>query len=478
MVSRVEPATRMSRPGLSVRIEEVAREVKKPAGSSPLFATEESILKNRQAFVIECHETWKRLHDEAVKKILFWEGFLRREQQHPIGLGTEQFAEYNRAIWRRVNDSIVWSLVGQQRHIVKRICLYRPRGYLSESNVKSARAATAAINANPTALAIWNDATTCVDLGDLTHVRDGMRLTLEFIELKAGKVNEEVIELIDVGESEFDTRFSEFASRRGKGGVKQYKRVRRQKEISEQALTLLVDDKGINPLTGLHTSVLDLGNLAGETYDKELGALFQEVLEGPQKEAPRLVADCVWVYVNADQNVPWPEVGNRAQNAISAEVPQLRQSLAARLPAWDRDRIVSLSRGFAEPLAKPIFLRSFDPRVIAAVTCGDLMFRTYLYVDWERFAAVVRDSGAEFSWSDSKAARRARSIAPVMRPPLFGGKLAQIRVGDALMMITDPNIVQILFDGITPKSLVTALIQTAQMIKDDPSVLPVPGKWL
>lgn len=467
----------MGRPALSGHFERVARELKQPAGSSPLFATEETISKNRRAFVIECHKTWKRLHEEAVKQILVWEGFLRREQQHPIGPVAEQFGEYNRAIWRRVNDSIVWSLVGLQRHIMKRICLYRPRGYLSESNAKSARAATATINADPMAIAIWNDATTCVDLGDLTYVRDGMRPHVEFIELKEGKVNEEVVELIDLSESEFEVRFPEFATKRGKDGVNQYKRVLRQKEISKQALTLLTEDKGINPVTGLHTSVLDLGDLGAETYDKELGALFQEALEGPQKEIVRLIAGCVWVYVNADQNVPWPEVRDRAQNAISGEVPQLRQSLVANFPAWDRHQIVSLSRGFAEPLAKPIFLRSFDPRLVAAVTYGDLMFRVYLYIDWERFAAVVRDIGAEFTWSTGKAARRARSMAPAIRPPIFGGKLAQIRVGDEVMLMSDPNLVQILFDGITPKAIAAALIQTAQMIKDDPSLLPDPIKW-
>jgi hypothetical protein len=442
-----------------------------------LFANEEAISENRRAFVMECHKTWKRLHEEAVNQILFWEGFLRREQQHPIGRGTEQFGEYNRAIWRCVNDSIVWSLVGLQRHIVKRICLYRPRGYLSESNEKSARAATAAINADPMAIAIWNDATTCVDLGDLTHVRDGMRPYVEFIELKEGKVNEEVIELIDLSESEFEIRFSEFTVKRGKDGVNQYKRVLRQKEIGKQALTLLAEDKGINPVTGLHTSVLDLGNLGGEMYDKELGALFQEVLEGPKKEILRLVANCIWVYVNADQNIPWPEVGDRAQNAISARVPQLRQSLATRLPAWDRDRVVSLSQGFTHPLAKPIFLRSLDPRLIAAVTHGDLMFRTYLYIDWERFAGVVSDLGFEFAWGTEKSARRARSLAPAIRPPIFGGKLAQIRVGDGVVMISDPNLVQILFDGVTPKTVAAALIHTAGMIKNDPSLLPHAIKW-
>jgi hypothetical protein len=462
---------------LSERIERVARELKRPAGSSPLFATEEMISKNRQAFVIECHKTWKKLHEEAVGQLLFWEGFLRREQQHPIGRGTEEFAEYNRAVWRRVNDSIVWSLVGLQRHVVKRICLYRPRGYLSESNERSARAATAAINADPMAIAIWNDATTCVDLGDLTHVRNGMQPQLEFIELKEGKVNEEVVGLIDLSEPEFEARFSEFATKRGKDGVNQYKRVLRQKEIGKQALTLLAEDKGINPVTGLHTSVLDLGNLGAETYDKELGALFEEALEGPEKEFLRLVADCVWVYANTDQNVPWPEVQGRAQNAISAEVPRLSQSLAAKLPAWDRDRVISLSQGFAEPLAKPIFLRSFDPRLIAAVTHGDLMFRIYLYIDWERFATVVSDIGAEFAWSTDKAARRARGLAPAIRPPIFGGKLAQIRIGDAIVMMTDPNLVQILFDGVTPKSIAATLIHTSGIIKDDPSLLPHAIKW-
>jgi hypothetical protein len=232
----------MGRPSPSDRIERVAREIKAPAGSSTLFANEEAISKNRRAFVVECHTTWKRLHEEAVKQILFWEGFQRREQKHRIGHGTEQFAEYNRAVWRRVNDSIVWSLAGLRRHIVKRICLYRPRGYLSESNEKSARAVTATINADPMAIAIWNDATNCVDLGDLTHVRDGMQPQLEFIELKEGKVNEEVVELIDLRESEFEARFSEFATKRGKDGVNQYKRVLRQKEVGQQALTLLAED--------------------------------------------------------------------------------------------------------------------------------------------------------------------------------------------------------------------------------------------
>ena len=112
-------------------------------------------------------EKW---HDEAVRQLFFHEGFLLREKTHPIGRGMKELSEYNRAVWRRVNDAIVWSLFGGQRHRVKRLCLYRKRGNLSESNPESARAALAEINARPMSIAIWNDATSCVDIGDLTVI--------------------------------------------------------------------------------------------------------------------------------------------------------------------------------------------------------------------------------------------------------------------------------------------------------------------
>jgi len=52
---------------------------------------------------------------------------------------------------------------------------------------------------------------------------------------------------------------------------------------------------------------------------------------------------------------------------------------------------------------------------------------------------------------------------------------AQIRVGDQVMIMMDPNLIQILLDGVAPKSLAEALIQTSQQMReDDPSLLPDP----
>ncbi len=172
--------------------------------------------------------------------------------------------------------------------------------------------------------------------------------------------------------------------------------------------------------------------------------------------------------------MPWPEVQQRAQSAIAAQVPGLQQSIVAKLPAWDRDRIVSLAQGFSQPLATPIFLRSFDDRLIGSILYGALMFRIYLYIDWEKFAALVQETGAEFAWGTEKAARRARSMLPAVRPPIIGGRLAQIRAEDVTIQISDPNLVQMLFDGVTPKAIIENLVQAARLLKEGSSSLPDP----
>lgn len=76
------------------------------------------------------------------------------------------------------------------------VCLYRNRGNLSESNPGFSRAALAEINARPLAIAIWNDATSCVDVGDLTVIENGLRPIPRIIELKQGTVNDPIDELL------------------------------------------------------------------------------------------------------------------------------------------------------------------------------------------------------------------------------------------------------------------------------------------
>ena len=237
-------------PPIETAIDQVIRDLKTPAGESDNFSSLESIQKNRALFVERCHETWKRLHIESLQRLFFFEGFLRREKTNPMGRAAKEYAEYHQALIRKINDSIIWSVFGLERHVIKRFCLYKKRPALLESNPDEVYAALDAFNARPMSLAIWNDATSCVDIGDVTYVDNGMQPNPEFIELKSGEVNAEIAELLALQGEEHSLKFEEFKTKRAQAGVKQYERVLRQQKTGEQALSLLANDQGVDPVTG------------------------------------------------------------------------------------------------------------------------------------------------------------------------------------------------------------------------------------
>jgi hypothetical protein len=444
-------------------IEQATSALWKPAGDSPRFASMTAIRDNHYDFVVACHKTWKHWHQKAVREILFFDGFALAEKTDPMGPQAEEFANYNRAVWRRINDAIVWSIFGGERHVIKRLCLYRPRTFLSESNASEAMGTVAALNSEPLSIAIWNDATSCVDIGDVLFVKDGRVPVPEFIELKGGNVNSEIVEIAQLNGAERESRLQAFREKYGKNGLKQFERVLRQKKIADQALDLLLDERGTDPVTGYPMEVVSLPHVP-ETYDEHLNRVLLEAIDR-HSEVLELIDGCLWLYASADPSCNRHQAAHRFHQQLVSRGVCESATTKRRLPRWDRDRIVPLGATFAQPVAKPLFIRPLDARVIASVTYGALMFKAYLYIDWKRFATVIHDAGARFTWGSDKEMRRARAMPTHVRPPIFGGKLPIVYVGDVKMFITDPAIVQMLFDGIAPRSIAKSLIAHAEHLK-------------
>lgn len=435
-------------------IEQTARELCKPAGESERFASADAIQKNCAEFVLRCHATWKKWHDKAVQQLLFHEGVLQREKTHPIGHGVKDFAEYNRAVWRRVNDTIIWTLLGMQRHRVKRLCFYRKRGNLLESNPDSAMAAVAAINAHPMSLALWNDATSCVDIGDLIVIDDGMNPLPRFIELKEGTVNEAIGAVLQSEEPFRDAAIKDFTARHGRKAAAQLNRVMRQKMIGDQALHLLIHEKGVDPLSGRELRVLDTG-VAPQSYDETLAVVLQEALID-RKEAMACVDGCLWLFADAD-----PRRGSAARFAerLQKRIAEFSLSRLATHPSWDKDKVHSLSAGVYLPMARPLFSRKLSPAQIASVTFGALRGNVWPYLDWIAFGQLIEKAGGTFRWGSKRDAGRARALDRHVRPPLIGGRLPQIQVEGVLGYISDPNLVEVFYDGITPWTLAQITVQ-------------------
>jgi hypothetical protein len=439
---------------------EAAEAMARPAGRRPEFESLEAIAEHRKAFVLACHETWRVWHGRAIEQILTFDQFLRLNKAAPVP-GGDEFGNRICAVWRKVNDSIVWSLFGANRWVVKRLCLYRPRTYLTESNASSVLKVLASLNANPMSLALWSDATSVVDMGDIVYVEDGLRPEPSFIELKEGKVNAEIIELLDLHGEEFAGRFRSFAQTRGKKGVKQFERVVRQRQTGQQMGELLSNLRGRDPVTGREIEIVDVG-ADHVPYDETLGALLEGAAERGS-EVCELVEDCIWIYVGGDPKADRVTAHLRFRYLLEENGVSL--PLSSVNAAHDRDCIVDLQWGNFQPLAKPLFIRTLKPEIVGALVGGRLLHKVFLYVDWPRFAELCARCGTQFTWSTEKDARRMRAEPPELRAALVRGRVAQIRVEDVRVSVTDPALVQMLFDGTPPRAIIEHTITSALRLK-------------
>lgn len=438
------------------RFTAIAGDLKKPAGAAEEFSSPEKIAANRHRFVLRCHETWKRLHFESLEQMFFFEGWLRREKTNPMGPPAREYGEYNKVVWRRVNDAIVWCVFGLQRHVVKRLCLYKQRPALLESNPDSVYAVLNAFNVSPMSLALWNDATSCIDIGDLTFIKDGRIPIPEFIELKAGEVNEEIIQILELEGEERAAKFEAFKAKRSKSGLDQYGRVMRQHETSEQAIELLRNERGIDPVTGLEVRVVDI-QVAQESYDVELGRVLLSAL-ADNADVIELVAECIWVYANTDPTISRHQAALRFLEFLLKNISAEHYSSIRKPLSGDRDRIAPLSWGFHQPVSIPILLRDLDAHTIAATVWGPLQHKVLLYIDWDRFSALCARNRVAFALAGGKTVRRVRAMPIAVRPPLINGRLAQITVEGKDMTVTDPSLVRMLFDGTTPQTIIENII--------------------
>jgi hypothetical protein len=446
----------------------VAQALKRPAGDSELFASREALLRNHAAFVEACHTTWKKLHQDSVRQLIIWEGFLQREKTHPIGGATVAIAEMNRAVWRRVNDAIVWSIFGMQRHLIKRLCLYHRRVNLLESNPNSAMSTVAKLNANPRSFALWNDATSFVDIGDVMFVEDGLLPVPQFLELKEGPVNGAIIDVLATEEGSRAQAFATFEARFGKKGVSQFNRVVRQKSAGDKAIRLMRDDHGIDPVTEHEMRVVESKAEPG-SYDDCLRSMLDFTLDR-REPAIECIDGCLWLYANADPAVKGGMAGVQFAELLKSKAPHVSLPMTQQNPAWDRDVIRNLSAGIKYQISKPLFLRNLSAVQVASITYGALSDKVLLYLDMDAFGKLIEKTGGNFAWGTKKDVGRIRALNPRLRPPLFGGRIPRICVGEIVAHITDPNLVEMFYDGVTPWTMAQQTVgELDEVVKS--------GKW-
>jgi hypothetical protein len=362
--------------------------LREPAG--PTYRTREAILNDREEFTKCFHRGLYAIHACAIDGIMTVEAKLKR-----LTMPKEsQLAEKRvRQIFRTLNDSIVWTLLPKDPDFwVARLSRGKPRGNLADQNPASVLTFLNQVSASGKKIGIWNDATRCVDLGDVT-IFDRAE-GIQFLELKQGKVNEAIFETVKTGTVAAIDKFYESF---GKKGIEQLDRTVNQEIQAQKHELLLKNEILTDPFTGLDRVAIT-PSIPASSYDDELRDSLVRVRSS---DAVTLTIDeCLHLLIiNAERC-------NRSKGQ------PLVKEYFSRMVAKPQDdeadpcrAVMDFLYGFSLPTSMPVFLRLFHAEDISRLCMGDVQI--YYCFDFNTWGKKLKT--VQFKWTSQKEGRQERS---------------------------------------------------------------------
>jgi hypothetical protein len=434
----------------------IIRMLRKPAGDDTRFATLEDIEINRPAFLARVHATWKHIHSRALDELLNIENIIQSPSSKSFPPGFLAFLQRSMSIWRRINDALVWSMLGHKDHYIRRLCHRKERLSLLHANPVALRRLIDNLNEDPQTFALWSDATSCIDVGDIicrsfSGGLDGI------LEVKEGKVNHQILDLMSSC-AEQETRIeaiAAFVEKYGAKGLQQIDRMAKQRRRHNQVLDILESDRGFDPHHEQYVVVRD-ANTPLESYDVRLQEILEEPIETP---VLRCIDRCLWVYIDRDPSKSFGERVKSFSDRLSREAPEAWK--------WSRDHessnglvdVVPLDGNLFCPEAIPLVLRQLEPDTIRDVIVGQLTERVLLHVDWKEYGRIVEGLGAQLIWSSTKAGRSQRARPLAQRLMTVGERIPRIQLADGRYFEGQSKIYRALFDGVCPSSIAAQYVE-------------------
>jgi hypothetical protein len=451
----------------------IIESLRNPAGDDPRFATLEAIAANRTVFTEKSHATWKALHNRSLDEILTLERLLSLDAPKNMPAAMVWYFRRCLAIWRRINDAIIWVLLGYKDHVIRTVCHRKDRPQLASANPDAIRNLLNNLNSDPMTIAIWSDATTCVDLGDVFCMSLSGKPS-GFLEVKQGTMNDKIFELMKVKGTpdEIVAQIETFATTNGPKAMKQLDRVVRQQQRYNQIMDIIDEDRGYDPRRDAEITIRE-STTQLQSYDKELQTILETAAEEP---ILRCIDRCLWVYVDRNQDKSPDQKVRDFQAALDEAspdtLPWMREHFAGKLPFEP----VLLEGNLECPESIPLFLRQLKTETIRDVLFEGLMHSAYLFLDYKTLGDIVGEQGAELAWSTFKEGRTQQAKPKTQRSLTIGERVPRFQLGDGSYIKGFSKLYRVFFDGITPSSVVAQYVEmlrarkTGNAISDETAV--------
>ena len=312
-----------------------------PAGNDPRFASMELIAQNYDTFQAICHAVWKEIHIRSIDAIMTMESLLSPERRKLMPPAMLFYFERCIQIWRRLNDALIWVLLGSQDHVIRTVCHRKERPQLASANPGPMRKLLDNLNADPKSIAIWTDATTCVDVGDI-FCRAPRGRPNGFLEVKEGSMNNKIFELQARGSpDQIAGEIEAFVQENGPKALKQLERVIRQRTRYSEVLDIVKNEKGYDSRRDAEITIEE-SEVELKTYDVELQAIIDEAAELP---VLRSLDRCLWIYLDRDRKKsPTQKIQDfriALQRAAPEALPWIERNFEGKLPFNLGDQVKS-----------------------------------------------------------------------------------------------------------------------------------------
>jgi len=453
-----------------MQLNEIIQLVRNPAGKE---FTKEEAERDPAGFLVAVHGGLKNLHMSLISEMMVFEftkaKFLEDSKAKPMDNDHKKAVaiidDIQRAS-RRANDAIAWVMLGFDRNSIKRLCYRNPRGNLKDQNPGSAIRTLNELNSDPYKLAIWTDATTSVNVGDIL-LSDLKKRRISCIELKEGKINRIVHELLDSG-TEQD--LSSFLSVYGDKGRIQLGRVVRQRKKYLQTLSILKENRGIDPITEEEIRIASLST-KDEHYFPELDALINEARK--TGSSMTVVDDCLWLcaFVPTGRNRAEGKgiIEDFSKKVLSSEGDSLAEWLSSFSPHGNSSLypVFNLKQGLNIPESMPIYLYGISEENIHDIIMDKILVLSFL--SWPKYASLFRNRGFGFAWSSKKEGRREISRSRLRRGYIVGEQIPVISKERSSGWIGPGTIIRIIHDCVTPLCVVQQFLEGQQVLTSAPS---------
>lgn len=410
--------------------------LREPAGKH--YDSMEAILGDRDQFLRLFHRGLFTIHVCTIDAIMKTEFDLKSLARDKAYLGSRLALEHTRQIFRSINDSLVWILLGEDASFkVARLSRSKTRGNLADQNPESTLTFVAKVSSSGNAIGIWNDATRCVDLGDVT-VFDYSQ-GIEFLELKEGKVNDAIFATIQAGTvAAIDSFYNTF----GEKGFEQLERTIKQGIEARKHETLLSSDNLIDPFLGLSRVALT-PTFPPATYDDELKESLSRVRTSDI--ATLTIDECLHLILVNAERLDRTIGQSIIDEYFSRTMPEPRDD-----EANPRRAILDFTRGFSLPTAMPVFLRGFAPEDICRLCMGDVQI--YCCFDFNSWGKKLKTW--QFKWTSRKKGQQERSKPFEQRLLVIDGRIPMIvHPTGQFWQLGGQFFLKLLFEGLRPDYL-------------------------